>query len=304
MILFVVNEGSGNGRGAAVWQQVEAQLKVRGVDYTAVLAKSAEEAYERTDMLLRTTSMNVVAVVGGDGSLHGILPLLAGTGIPIGIIPAGSGNDTSLAFSIPRDPVAALDVVLSGRTRAADVIQTTAAGQSQLTVTAIAIGLDAAVAGDVNGSRYKRWCNKLRLGSLAYLIGFARGVSRFKTSNITVMLDGARHRFERGWISTITNTASYGGGLRICPDARFDDGSLHLCVVHGCGLMRLLYVFPTLFTGKHVNNRNVTMLRGRHAIIETSHPFLAYGDGEPSGETPIEAKLLPGQLVFLTIASG
>ncbi|MFD0672509.1 diacylglycerol/lipid kinase family protein [Cohnella sp. GCM10027633] len=304
MILFVVNENAGNGRGAAIWQQVEAQLRARGTEYTVIRARNGTEAYERTDSLLRTTQLKAVTVVGGDGSLHGILPLLTGTGIPVGIIPAGSGNDTSRAFAIPRDPIQALDIVLSGRTRTADVIRTTAAGESQTTLTAIAVGLDGTVAADVNGSRYKRWCNKLGLGSLSYVIGFFRALSLFSPGDVTVTMDGVAHRFERGWLSAVANIASYGGGLRICPDARFDDGKLHVCVVHGCSLWRILIVFPTLLTGNHVNRRNVTMLQGRHATIETNGRFLAYGDGEPSGETPLEAKLLPGQLVFLTTVSG
>ncbi|MFC5531525.1 diacylglycerol/lipid kinase family protein [Cohnella yongneupensis] len=304
MILFVVNENSGNGRGAKVWQQVESQLQARGTSYTKILATSGADAFERTDKLLRSTKLKAVAVVGGDGTLHSVLPLLTGTGIPVGIIPAGSGNDTSRAFAIPRDPLQALDIIVSGRTRLADVIASTSGDETQVTITAIAVGMDGAVAADVNGSRYKRWCNRLGLGSLAYVIGFFRALSQFSPGEITVTMDGVVHRFDRGWLSAIANIASYGGGLRICPDARFDDGQLHVCVVHGCGIWRILFVFPTLLKGTHVKRRNVTLLKGRQVTIQTKGRFLAYGDGEPSGETPIEAKLLQGQLVFLTTLSG
>lgn len=304
MILFVVNENSANGRGAKVWQQVEKQLQEQGIPYTAIIATTGEDAYERTAVQLQNAELKAVAVVGGDGTLHGILPLLVGTGIPVGIVPAGSGNDTSRAFRIPRDPIQALDIIVSGRTRLTDAIVSTSGGETQVTLTAIAVGMDGAVAADVNGSRYKRWCNRLGIGSLAYLIGFVRGLAKFSPSDMTITIDGTVHRFERGWLSAVANIASYGGGLRICPDARFDDGQLHVCVVHGCSLWRILLVFPTLLKGAHVKLRNVTLLKGRHAAIETNGRFLAYGDGEPSGETPLQAELLPGQLVFLTTFSG
>lgn len=304
MILFVVNENSGNGRGAKVWQQVARQLQAQGTPYTAIIATGSSDAYERTADYIRNAELKAVAVVGGDGTLHGLLPLLVGTGIPVGIIPAGSGNDTSRAFHIPLDPIGALDIIVSGKTRLSDVISSTSGDDTQATLTAIAVGMDGAVAADVNGSRYKRWCNRLGIGSLAYVIGLFRALVSFSPADVTLTMDGVVHRFERGWLSAIANIASYGGGLRICPDARFDDGRLHVCVVHGCSLWRILFVFPTLLKGAHVKQRNVTLLKGRHVKIESKGRFLAFGDGEPSGETPIEAKLLPGQLVFLTTFSG
>ena len=304
MILFVVNENAGNGRGARTWRKVEAKLRTLGAAYAAVLAKNGEEASKSTQSWLGNPNLKAVAIVGGDGTLHGILPLLTGTGIPVGIIPAGSGNDTSRAFAVPRDPLRALDVILAGRTKKADVIATTAKDGTQTTLTAIAVGLDGAVAADVNGSRYKRWCNRLGIGSLAYVIGFVRALSKFAPGTVTVTIDGVAHRFERGWMSAIANIASYGGGLRIVPEARFDDGRLHVCVVHGCSAWRIFFVFPKLLSGKHVAHRNVTMLSGSRVAIETSSRFPACGDGEPSGETPLEATLLPGQLDFLTTLSG
>lgn len=304
MILFVVNQNSGSGRGAKVWKQVEKQLLARGTSYKAIIAANGADAYERTAAELQSKRPKAVAVVGGDGTLHGILPLLVATGIPVGIVPAGSGNDTSRAFHIPRDPIQALDIIESGRTRLTDAIASTSGGETQVALTAIAVGMDGAVAADVNGSRYKRWCNRLGLGSLAYVIGFFRTLALFSPVDIKITIDGIVHRFERGWLSAIANIASYGGGLRICPDARADDGYLHVCVVHGCSLWRILFVFPALLKGAHVKQRNVTLLKGRQVRIETNGRFLAYGDGEPSGETPIEAKLMPGQLVFLTTFSG
>jgi YegS/Rv2252/BmrU family lipid kinase len=305
VVLFVVNEGSGNGRGAKVWKKVEAELRKRATEYIKIAVDTPEEAVEQTAAMLKRGSLKAVVVIGGDGSVHSLLPLLAGTGIPFGVIPSGSGNDTARCFGIPRDPIKALDIVLAGQTRLADVLETNAdRSEPELTLTAVAVGLDAAVAADVNGSKYKQWCNGLGIGSLAYIIGLLRALGVFAPRPITVTVDGVPHHFPRSWLAAIANVPSYGGGLKICPDARPDDGKLHACVVHGCSVWRLLLVFPTLLNGSHVKLPYVTLLSGDEIRIEAPTAWLAYGDGEPAGQTPVNAAIRAGQLVILTSDSG
>lgn len=306
MILFVVNENSGNGRGKKIWDKVEVRLRKSGAEYIKIATRSESEAVALVSEQLKRGKMKAVAVVGGDGTLHGLLPVFAGSGIPLGLIPSGSGNDTSRSLGIPSDPIKALAILLEGHLRRIDLLETsTGSGQRQLTLTAVAIGLDATVAEDVNRSRYKKWCNKLRIGSLAYVIGLLRALTKFKPRPIKVTIDGTSHEFRQGWLSAVSNVSSYGGGLRICPNALPDDGLLHVCIVHDCSVPRILYIFPTVLTGKHIRQqRFVTILSGTSVTIETPTSMLAYGDGEPSGETPITAAIRPRQLDFLIAVSG
>jgi YegS/Rv2252/BmrU family lipid kinase len=305
VVLFVVNENSGNGRGRKVWAKVESQLNKRGTKYLKIAAGSQAEAVARVEELLKRGILKAVAVIGGDGTLHGLLPLLANSGISYGLIPSGSGNDTSRALGIPHNPIRALDIILAGHTRVIDLLETVAEdGVPQLTVTAVAIGLDGAVAKDVNGSRYKRWCNKLKVGSLAYIIGLFRALAIFTPQTITVTVDGVARQFSRGWLSAVANVSTYGGGLKICPGALPDDGKLHVCVVHSCSTWRILLIFPTLLNGTHVKLPYVTLLSGNTVTIESPVRMLAYGDGESTGQTPITAVIRPRQLVFLIAVSG
>ncbi|WP_181907255.1 diacylglycerol/lipid kinase family protein [Cohnella lupini] len=306
LVLFVVNENSGNGRGKKVWAKVESRLRLTGEAYEKVITRSEAEAIAFLSERLKHGSMKAVAVIGGDGTLHSLLPLLASSGIPYGLIPSGSGNDTSRALGIPSDPFKALSIVLAGHTRSIDLLETsTVNGVSQLTLTAVAVGLDATVASDVNGSGYKKWCNKLGLGSLAYVIGLLRALAKFKARPISVEMDGTKHEFKRGWLSAISNVSTYGGGLQICPNALPDDGQLHVCVVHSCSIPRILMIFPTVLAGKHVNqHRFVTILSGRSVTVHSPDSMLAFGDGEPSGATPITAVIRPRQLDFLIAVSG
>ena len=306
MILFVVNETSGNGRSRSIWKRLEARLVLQGVAYERVSTSSAEQARGLVRERLERGGLIAVAVVGGDGTLHGLLPALAGSGVPLGLIPSGSGNDTARALGIPKNADRALALILNGHTQKIDLLDTTDKNeQSQLTLTAVAIGLDAAVAADVNGSAYKKWCNRLGLGSLAYVIGLLRTLGRFKPRDVTVTVDGKTRRFERCWLSAVTNVPTYGGGLRISPSAQPDDGLIHLCVVHACSVPRFLMIFPTVLFGKHVRwTQYVTQLSGSEAAIEASPPMLAFGDGEPAGQTPLRTAIRPGQLDFLISASG
>ena len=306
LILFVVNETSGNGRSRSVWKRLEAELVRLGTSYDRISTSSAEQARILVRERIDRGDLKAVAVVGGDGTLHGLLPLLAGSGIPLGLIPSGSGNDTARALGIPRNPLRALELIVAGHTRKIDLLETFEEnGQSQHTLTAVAIGLDAAVAADVNGSSYKKWCNKLGLGSLAYVIGLLRILGKFKPRTVKVTIDGTTRHFERCWLSAVTNVPTYGGGLRISPSAQPDDRLLHVCVVHGCSVVRFLTIFPTVLFGKHVRwTRYVTMLSGSAAEIESEIAMLAFGDGEPVGHTPLRAEIRPGQLDFLISASG
>ncbi|WEK54818.1 MAG: diacylglycerol kinase family lipid kinase [Candidatus Cohnella colombiensis] len=305
MILFVVNEASGNGHGRKVWNKVESILKQREISFDKISSESATDAIERTKAFLKHSNVNTIGIVGGDGTIHSLLPLLVGSGISLGLIPTGSGNDTARAFHIPHDPIKALEILLTGHALPSDVLLTSQLDRGdELTLTAVAIGLDAMVAADVNESNYKRWCNRLRIGSFAYIIGLIRALFRFKPSSVTITLDGVTHQYNRGWLTAISNVPSYGGGLKICPQARPDDGQLHVCIVHSCSLWQIIRLFPTLLTGTHVKQPYVKMLSGQQVNITTSAPFLACGDGELIGRTPIEARLLVDQLLIVTKLSG
>lgn len=306
MILFVVNETSGNGRSRSIWKRLEARLVQQGIAYERVSTSSAEQARGLVRERIERGGLVAVAVVGGDGTLHGLLPALASSGVPLGLIPSGSGNDTARALGIPRNVDRALELILTGHTRKIDLLDTTdPSGQSQLTLTAVAIGLDAAVAADVNRSAYKKWCNRLGLGSLAYVIGLLRTLGKFHPRDVKVTVDGTTRHFKRCWLTAVTNVPTYGGGLRISPSAQPDDGLIHLCVVHSCSVPRFLMIFPTVLFGQHVRwKRYVTLLSGSEAAIEAEPNMLAFGDGEPVGQTPLRTAIRRGQLVFLISASG
>ncbi|NGM84400.1 diacylglycerol kinase family lipid kinase [Paenibacillus sp. 7124] len=296
MYLFVINPRSGGGAGRKVWQRIERMLKERGAEYEALLTGSASSAgSDVMQALSRWERWSACVVVGGDGTIHSVLEALRTRGVSLGIIPAGSGNDTARAFGIPLEAEAALDAALAGIRVPADLL----AANGVYTLTAVASGFDAQVAENVNSSRYKRLCNALHAGQLAYLIGILHTLITFKPCGASVLCDGQEHRFEDVWLAAVCNLPSYGGGLLIAPQARPDDGWLDVCVVHGCSRMQLLRLFPTVLKGSHVSLPFVTMLRGTSAAVHFDREQPAIGDGESIGRGALAVRCEPGALAVL-----
>lgn len=302
MYLFIINPRSGGGAGDNSWHTVEMLMKERRLPYMSLFTHSAEGAEALVlNTLQHREDWTAVIVIGGDGTLHSILGALRGQDIPLAVIPAGSGNDSARGFGIPLRTEAALEVALSERYIEADLLS----GANGLTLTAVANGFDAQVAENVNTSRYKRLCNAIKAGRLAYIIGILHTLMTFKPCRVSVVCDGTEHVFEKAWLVSICNLPSYGGGLLICPQAKADDGQLDVCVVHGCSRMQLLRLFPTVLKGKHVALPFVSMLRGRSAAVNFAEARPAIGDGESFGTGPMAVRCEPGALRVLSpLAAG
>lgn len=297
MYLFIINSNSGNGGARRVWNKIRTILHDRDIPYEYTFTQSAEEANSYLErQLANRTDWLAVGVVGGDGTIHSLLPAMKNSGVPLAVFPAGSGNDTARGFSIPRKTGAALNIMLEGHARQADLISIS--GRS--TLTALAVGFDAEVANNVNKSYYKKVCNWFGLGRLAYIIGIFHTLISFRPAKLTVTCDGVEHTFSSAWLAAVNNVTTYGGGLAICPEAMPDDGLLDICIVHDCSRLKLLLLFPTVLFGKHTGLSFVTMLRGQQISVHSSLPRLALGDGEHIASTPLTVSAVPGAMKVMT----
>jgi YegS/Rv2252/BmrU family lipid kinase len=297
MYLFIINSRAGGGAGQRTWRVVEKLLKQRLISYEALFTKDAESAENAVlTALAKGASWEAAVVIGGDGTIHSVLGALQRTGTRLAVIPAGSGNDTARGFGIPLNTETALATALGGRWLESDLLS----GKDGFTLTAVASGFDAQVAINVNASWYKRVCNAIGAGQLAYIIGILHTLLTFKPGPVSVACDGKEHTFETAWLVSICNLPGYGGGLQICPQAEADDGQLDVCIVHGCTRGQLLRLFPTVLKGKHVVLPFVSMLRGRSVAVSFAQPRHAIGDGESLGTAPLAVRCEPGALRVLS----
>ncbi|MFK7694018.1 diacylglycerol/lipid kinase family protein [Paenibacillus sp. HJGM_3] len=292
MIWFIVNRTSGNGNGAVRWAQTERRLAERGIAYGVRYTEYRGHARELAETLAAQPDTRAVVALGGDGTVNEVAGGLIGSGVPMGCIPSGSGNDFARSVGVPTDPQAALERIVRGEVRTIDAAQL----NGRRFVISAGIGFDGEVARMTNESFYKRWLNRIRLGSLSYVISVLRLLVSYKPQTVTVELDGAVQTYRHVWLIAVANLPYYGGGMRICPDARGDDGRFHLCLVEGITRGQLLMFFPRVFTGTHTSLSAVHMLSAARVRIRSEQPLAIHVDGEWGGTTPAEIELIAGGL--------
>ncbi len=153
-------------------------------------------------------------------------------------------------------------------------------------------GIDAEVAERVNvGYRFLS-------GTSAYLAALMQSLFRYRATNLTLTLDG-EERQERAMFCCIANATSYGGGMRVTPDALIDDGLFDICLLKEAGRLEFLRAFPKVYAGKHKTHPKVEILQARHVIIESEPPLPVLIDGDVIGMTPVEFEIVPSAIEFL-----
>jgi YegS/Rv2252/BmrU family lipid kinase len=310
MLHFIINPAAGNGKSLRAWRRIEPLLVNAGMPHAVHMTKSAGEAVGICRRLAADaaasggdpTARDVVVVVGGDGTLReAALGLLDDGGgdesrnpPALTFIPAGSGNDFARGHGIPSDPAEALsnllEAVREGRTRRIDVIRACGGGAA---LSSYGAGLDAAVAVAVNRSPLKRLLGRFRLGRLAYALLLIRVLFAYRPVDAALVVDGERHVLRRIWLVSVSNIPSYGGGMKINPEASPDDGLLDVCVVQNMTRLKLLAAFPLVYNGKHTSIAGVSFFRGSRIRLEAASPLAMHADGEDDGLTPLDIRAEP-----------
>jgi len=222
--------------------------------------------------------------MGGDGMVHLALQAVHGSPTRLGIIPTGTGNDVARYLDIPRsDPMAAADIVVTGRTRRIDLAST---GPS-VYATVLACGFDSLVNERANAMRWPSGQMRYNLATLAEL-------RVFDPLDYTLELDGTRQRL-RAMLVAVGNGPSYGGGLRMCAGAVLDDGMLDVVIIKPMSKLELLRVYPRLFKGTHVTHPAYQHHRVREVTVAAAG-VVGYADGERLGPLPLTVRALPSAL--------
>ncbi len=232
-----------------------------------------------------------VVALGGDGLAHLLLDAVAGSGIPLGLVPAGGGNDLAAGLGLPLDPRAATDVVVAGRTREVDLGLVVAPDAGRRWWGSIlCAGFDSAVNERANALR---WPTGPRRYDVAVLIELAR----LRPHQVRLRL-GDRVLETDVILVAVCNTARYGGGLLMCPSARPDDGYFDVTVVTPVRRGELLRMLPQVRTGAHLAHPAVRVHRVTSVGIEPcgASPATAYADGERIGALPVETRCERGAL--------
>lgn len=246
-------------RAAALSLPAEDVIVTKSVEH--LVHESRAAVADRLDRLV---------VVGGDGTIHGVIESLADAGTTLGIVPAGTGNDFAGALGVARDPERALERALEGTPRRVDLGEI----EGRLFAGTAGIGFDGEVARRVRDGSVRLF------GRLAYAVHALAALGSFVPPRIVAEFDGGRIS-DHAMFVVLANSPIFGGGMRIAPDASLDDGRFDLVFVHRVGRFDLVRTLPKVYAGRHVDHPAVEIHRTPSARIAADRPVTVWGDGEP-----------------------
>ncbi len=283
---LIVNPASGRGQTQSLVPHFAEQLAA-GFDPVEVsLTRSLDHARELAQEAVATGHLAVA--VGGDGLVSAVAGAVATATAKdpadriLGIIPAGRGNDFARWLGINR--ANAIDVLLASKTRDVDLGRV-----NGRPFTCIAsLGFDSLVLETAEKVRLVR-------GSLVYPYATLKALLRWRSADFVVEIDGNRQQF-KGYSVVVANSGSYGGGMRIAPDASLDDGVFDVVTIDSVNFIRFLVQASRVFKGRHVSSRAVHVSRGSSVTVNSDRPFNLYADGELVGQSPVSMSVDAGVL--------
>jgi diacylglycerol kinase (ATP) len=286
-IALLTNPTAGKGAGERTAAITLPRLREAGFHVRELVGRDGPEALEMAHRAVADGAESLV-VVGGDGMVHIAVQALAGSGTPLGIIPAGSGNDVARYLDIPRkDPQAAADVVVGSHVRTIDL----ARADRTWFVTVLAAGFDSKVNERANRMRRPR-------GRMRYNVATLAELRVFEPLPYTLELDGEVHRLD-AMLVAVGNGPSFGGGLRIAHGAELDDGLLDVVIIRPMSKLELVRTYPKLYSGTHVTHPAYQHHRVRTVTV-AAPGVVGYADGERVGALPLTVEVAPRALRVLS----
>jgi diacylglycerol kinase (ATP) len=295
-VTLLTNPLSGHGNAPHAAERAVAQFQKRGVDVVEIVGRDAEHARQLIEEAVRHGT-DALVIAGGDGVISLALQSLARTDIPLGIIPAGTGNDHAREYRLPTtNPEAAADVVCDGWVQTVDLGHMRGADSAEKWFgTVMAAGFDSLVSDRVNRMRWPH-------GRMRYNLAIVAELSKLRLLPFRLVLDGKREIVTELTLAAFGNTKSYGGGMLICPNADHTDGLLDITMVHSASRTKLVRLFPTVFKGTHIHLDEVKTDRATTVRVE-SPGINAYADGDFAMPLPVEVSAVSGALKILVPAA-
>jgi len=278
MWLIVLNQSAGKRKALKLANQFTVLLSNANLQFTLIDEKSYAKTIEKLKAYLSTNSYSTVIAVGGDGLVNLCLQYLAQSGVTLGVIPAGTGNDFARAVGVNKMSITEI-FNLYTKTAAVeiDLGHVKSNSSERWFVQVLSTGFDAEVNSRANKIKWPR-------GKSKYTIATVRTLARFKPIDYKIDIDATKFD-QSAMLLTIANGETYGGGMRICPGASNSDGIFEVLLVRPVSRFVLLTIFPKVFKGNHIPHRKIDTYRAR--VVTISAPTSSYADGEYVAHLPI-----------------
>jgi len=294
-LLIIFNPNAAHGRSVKKLAAIKAKFEALGIKATFKPTQHAghgKELVAGTDL----SDFDGLVAAGGDGTLFEVLNGLyqhpKEARIPLGLLPIGTGNAFSRELGLQAgDLNDAIELIHRARTRQVDVGFVESAAKSFYFVNIMVMGF-AVDAGLV--------AQKLKfLGNTAYTLATLWQVLKLKSHPLVMEIDGKLVEGDNVFV-TFSNSRYTGTNFLIAPDAKIDDGQLDVTILEKLPRARLLKLFPTIYSGRHIEYDEVSTIKATHISIRSPKGFLLGPDGEFCGSTPAEITCLARDLTILS----
>ncbi len=286
---LIANPAAGRGRSKEMIVRVLELLKGRGATFDLELTKGPRDAANIARKALE--EFDVIVAIGGDGTINEIIPGMIFSNRPLGIIPAGSGNDFIKSVGIPTNVSKAVDILLKGDAGLIDV------GKVNGTYFAngVGIGFDAAV------NRASYTINHSKRGLFLYLCALLKTLGKYDAVPLKITINNTVFNQDI-FLLTVGNGTTVGGGFKLTPHAKINDALLDVTIVKPLRIPVLLWHLPKVFRGTIERAKNyAALLRTTTLKVEATGPVPVHVDGEiyGNGETRFEIEVVPKALTVI-----
>ncbi|HEX6123165.1 MAG TPA: diacylglycerol kinase family protein, partial [Ktedonobacterales bacterium] len=293
--VFILNPASRHGR--RIRRPLERALTGGHGELALTDARGAAERLAAQAAL----SGRAIVAVGGDGTIaevaNGILA--SGASVPLGIIPAGNGNDYAYrTLHLPADLPHALEIALTGTPVAMDVGQV----NGRYFVNALGVGIDANIAA---AAEQMKNIPLLRGQALYYAASLRELLFHYdRCPELTIAADGRSDDRRLYALAAVSIGPTYGGGFQINPGADPRDGLFDVCTIWKPKRSRALRLLPMVEKGQHLSEPEVKRFHAREVVLESAGTINAHLDGEIMRAARFEASLLPRRLLVRQAPTG
>ncbi|HEU0014644.1 MAG TPA: diacylglycerol kinase family protein [Longimicrobium sp.] len=292
--LLVLNPAAGQGDPDRLLRQLAGAFAVRGEAFDVAKTAGPGDA-EEAARLAAAEGYRAVVAIGGDGTLGEVLTGTAGTGLPVGVIPRGTGNQVACNLGIPRALEAAVEVAVRGTPVPIDLGQM---DDGRYFALAAGAGWDAAMIALATRQMKDRW----GFGAYVYA-GMRVGVAK-PTSLFRITADGVTVEAQAAMV-LVANMGQFGArliapnGLLVGPAVSPRDGLLDVCIFAPRGRRDLPALLWRIARGRYSGDERLVYLQGADVTVESDPPAITEVDGELSGPTPLRARVVPGGATIL-----
>ena len=284
---FIVNPAAGSGFALTAMQKLETVLRGKNIEYRIYRTERPGHGTEIASELSSDKDVLAVVSVGGDGTAGEVAAGLTGTGKPMGIIPAGTGNDFIKSVNIPNDPDKAMEILLTGKQDRID----TGVVNDHFFLNVCGTGFDVTVLDYAEAEKKKH------RGLTPYLLGLIKAIFHYRSVRLNLIADGEK---EEGQflVCSVANGRFIGGGIPICPKADIGDGLLDLVLIRDVHRWQIPFYLPGLMLSRDLKFRITRHRRVSEVIVEDKELRINI-DGDIISMSRADFRINPGSLILI-----